>query len=202
MTCRTHSSSWARTWWNILHVSLFHLIYRKYSSFVAVCGLYFVRSLKCFLLLTGWLVIMMKDHVFVHTFFVYFCSRAAVSFITVVCDTDFGIIYMFIVVTYVYRRTTEDWCSAQKYLWLTSSTNVWNWSPVKSYFLFSKYIWGYMILECLSLYIIIKIIQTSVGILGEHVVCVCVCVSEGHILADIMIGSLYPGFFCVSIQIV
>jgi len=77
----------------------------------------------------------MKDHVFVHIFLAYFCSRVAASFVTVVCDTDFAIKYMFIFIIYVYLRT-EDCCSTQKYLCLTSSTNVWNWSPVKSYFLF------------------------------------------------------------------
>jgi hypothetical protein len=35
-----------------------------------------------------------KRYVFVHVFFAYFCSRVADSFITVVCDTDFAIIYV------------------------------------------------------------------------------------------------------------
>ena len=117
-------------------------------------------------LLTGWLVSMMKDHVFVHIFFAYFCSRIAASFSTVVCVTDFAIICVFISVIYVYLRTKEDccsaqeywcstqkcwcsahkywcsaqkyWCSGQKHLCLPSSTNVWNWSPVKELFPFDQ----------------------------------------------------------------
>ena len=50
----------------------------------------------------------MKDHVFVHIFFAYFCSRVAASFISVMCDTDFAIIYMFVFIIYVYLTTTED----------------------------------------------------------------------------------------------
>jgi len=88
---------------------------------------------------------MMKDHAFVHIFFAYFCSRIAASFITVVCATDFAIICVFISVIYVNLRTTEDCCSAQedccstqKHLCLPSSTNVWNWSPVKKLFPFDQ----------------------------------------------------------------
>jgi len=44
---------------------------------------------------------MMKDHVFVNFSFAYFCSRVAASFITVLCDAHFAIIYVFIFVIYV-----------------------------------------------------------------------------------------------------
>jgi len=44
---------------------------------------------------------MMKGLVFVHIVFAYFCSRIAASFITVVCDMDFAIIYVFIFVIHM-----------------------------------------------------------------------------------------------------